>query len=60
MLTDLHIELADGTRIGYAEVANSDGPSVVYLHGNPVTFFSRFSDPPRASDQFLMCPGWMG
>jgi pimeloyl-ACP methyl ester carboxylesterase len=35
MSTDLHIELADGTRIGYAEVGNPDGPSVVYLHGNP-------------------------
>ncbi len=35
MSTDLHIELADGTSIGYAEVGNPDGPPVVYLHGNP-------------------------
>ena len=35
MSTDLHVELADGTRIGYAEVGNPDGPPVVYLHGNP-------------------------
>ena len=35
MSTDLHIDLADGTRIGYAEVGNPDGPPVVYLHGNP-------------------------
>jgi pimeloyl-ACP methyl ester carboxylesterase len=35
MSTGLHVELADGTRIGYAEVGNPDGPPVVYLHGNP-------------------------
>lgn len=35
MSTDLHVNLADGTRIGYAEVGNPDGPPVVYLHGNP-------------------------
>lgn len=35
MPTDLHIELADGTRTGYAEVGNPHGPPVVYLHGNP-------------------------
>ncbi len=35
MSTDLQIELADGTRIGYADVSNPDGPPVVYLHGNP-------------------------
>lgn len=35
MPTDLLVELADGTRIGYAEVGNPDGLPVVYLHGNP-------------------------
>ncbi|HEX6931138.1 MAG TPA: alpha/beta hydrolase [Streptosporangiaceae bacterium] len=32
---DLHVELADGTRVGYAEVGNPDGPPVVHLHGTP-------------------------
>ena len=35
MSTDLHVELGDGTRIGYAEVGDPDGPPVVYFHGNP-------------------------
>ena len=35
MSTDLHVELADGTRIGYADVGDPDGPPVVYFHGNP-------------------------
>jgi pimeloyl-ACP methyl ester carboxylesterase len=35
MSIDLYVELADGTRIGYAEVGNPDCPPVVYLHGNP-------------------------
>ncbi len=35
MSTDRCVELADGTRIGYAEVGNPDGPPVVHLHGNP-------------------------
>ena len=35
MSTDLHVELADGTTIGYAEVGDPDGPPVVYFHGNP-------------------------
>ncbi len=32
---DLHIELADGIHVGYAEVGNPDGPPVVHLHGTP-------------------------
>ena len=35
MSTDLYVELADGTRIGYAEVGDPEGPPVVYFHGNP-------------------------
>jgi pimeloyl-ACP methyl ester carboxylesterase len=32
---DLHIELADGTRIGYAEAGDPDGHPVLHLHGTP-------------------------
>ena len=33
--SDLHIELADGSKAGYAEVGDPDGHPVLHLHGTP-------------------------
>jgi hypothetical protein len=33
MRSDLHLTLADGTDIGYAQVGEPDGAPVLHLHG---------------------------
>ena len=35
MLSDLRVELPDGTMVGYAEAGDPAGPPVMYLHGSP-------------------------
>jgi pimeloyl-ACP methyl ester carboxylesterase len=35
MRADLHLTLADGTDVGYAEVGDPDGAPVLHLHGSP-------------------------
>jgi pimeloyl-ACP methyl ester carboxylesterase len=35
MRTDLHLRLADGTDVGYAEAGDPEGYPVVHLHGSP-------------------------
>jgi pimeloyl-ACP methyl ester carboxylesterase len=35
MRTDLHVTLADGTVIGYAEAGDAEGPPVLHMHGSP-------------------------
>lgn len=35
MLSDLRVELPDGTVVGYAEAGDPAGPPVLYLHGSP-------------------------
>jgi pimeloyl-ACP methyl ester carboxylesterase len=33
--SDLQVELPDGSKVGYAEVGDPDGPPVLHLHGTP-------------------------
>jgi len=35
MRSDLHVELPDGTTVGYAEVGDPAAPPVIHLHGSP-------------------------